>query len=112
MLLHCVRTSNRIELDIQHGGERLFNEFKQYLMECGIKHELTVLYTPQQNGIAERMNRSMMDLIRSLLLRREVPVRFRAEAVATAVYIRNRVSSRVYPQTQHHIKCGMVRSQV
>eukprot|EP00171_Calliarthron_tuberculosum_P003742 IDg3742t1 len=40
-----------------NGGEYLSNDFKSFLESHGIKHELTVPYTPQQNGVAERMNR-------------------------------------------------------
>eukprot|EP00171_Calliarthron_tuberculosum_P005193 IDg5193t1 len=39
-----------------NGGEYLSTDFKNYLTEKGIKHQLTVAYTPQQNGVAERMN--------------------------------------------------------
>ena len=42
-----------------NGGEYLSNEFKAFLTQHGIKHELTVAYTPQQNGVAERMNRTL-----------------------------------------------------
>ena len=40
-----------------NGSRYLGNDFKQYLGENGIHHQLTVEYTPQQNGVAERMNR-------------------------------------------------------
>ena len=46
-----------------NGGEYLGNDFKQYLSENGIHHQLTVAYTPQQNGVAERMNRTLLDLV-------------------------------------------------
>ncbi len=41
--------------------------FVRYLAEHGIHHQLTVAYTPQQNGVAERMNRTLMNLVRSML---------------------------------------------
>eukprot|EP00171_Calliarthron_tuberculosum_P023309 IDg23309t1 len=49
-----------------NGGEYLSNDFKSYLELHGIKHELTVAYTPQQNGEAERMNRTLMNLVKKL----------------------------------------------
>ncbi len=49
------------------GGEYISNEFKQYLQEHGIQHQLTVAYIPQQNGVAERMNSTLMDCVRTLL---------------------------------------------
>ena len=46
-----------------NGGEYLSNDFKEFLADHGIKHELTVAYTPQQNGVAERMNRTLLCLL-------------------------------------------------
>ena len=91
-----------------NGGEYLSNEFKQFLSDHGIKHELTVSYTPQQNGVAERMNRTLLNLVRSLLYHKNIEKRFWAEAMATAVYVRNRVTSRALPAntTPHHIWHG------
>ena len=56
----------------------------------GIKHELTVSQTPEQNGVAERMNRTLVESVRSMLVGANLPQRFWAEALATAVYLRNR----------------------
>lgn len=91
-----------------NGGEYLSNEFKTFLNEHGIKHELTVAYTPQQNGVAERMNRTLLDLVRSMLHHKGIEKRFWAEAIATAVYVRNRVTSRALPSntTPHHLWHG------
>ena len=81
-----------------NGGEYLSNEFKEFLQENGIKHELTVVYSPQQNGIAERLNRTLLNLVRSMLYHHNIPKKFWAEALATAVYVRNRVTSRALPR--------------
>ena len=54
-------------LRTDNGGEYVSNELKSYLQENGIQHQLTVAYTPQQNGVAERMNRTLMDGVRSML---------------------------------------------
>ncbi len=53
----------------------------------------TIAYTPQQNGIAERMNRTLMESARSMMSLVHVPNQFWAEAVATAAYLRNRSST-------------------
>ncbi len=84
------------------------NEFYAYLAEHGIHHQLTVAYTPQQNGVAERMNRTLMNLVRSMLHHKNIDKRFWAEALATAVYVRNRVTSRGLSAniTPHHIWMG------
>lgn len=85
-------------------GEYLSHAFKEYLENHGIHHQLTIAYTPQQNGVAERMNRTLMDLIRSMLQTASLEKSFWAEALSTAVYIRNRVLSRSLPEhiTPHH----------
>ncbi len=88
--LKAIRTDN--------GGEYISNEFKSYLLKHGIQHQLTVAYTPQQNGVAERMNRTLLDCVRSLLHTAKLDKKFWAEALATAVYIRNRMVSRSLPK--------------
>lgn len=87
-----------------NGGEYLSSEFKRFLAEEGVRHELTVPYTPQQNGVAERMNRTILDLARSMLYHKNLPKYFWGEACATAVYIRNRVTTASLPSkiTPHH----------
>ena len=55
----------------------------------GIQHELTVAYTPQQNGIAKRMNRTLMESARSMMTHAHLSNRFWTEAIATAAYLRN-----------------------
>ena len=57
----------------------------------GIRHELSVPYSPQQNGVAERMNRTLVKTARSMLAHAGLPDTFWAEAVEAAAYIRNRV---------------------
>ena len=53
-------------------------------------HERTVPKTPEQNGVAERMNRTLMETTRSMLINSKLPQRFWAETLATAAYLRNR----------------------
>ena len=79
-----------VKLRTDNGGEYMSVEFQEYLKSKGIKHETTVAYTPQQNGIAERMNRTLMESARSMMAHGHLPNRFWAEAVATASYLRNR----------------------
>ena len=47
------------KLRTNNGGEYMSSEFQEYLISKGIQHELTIAYTPQQNGIAECMNRTL-----------------------------------------------------
>ena len=64
-------------------------EFQEFLKSKGIQHELTVAYTTQHNGIAERMKRTLMESARSMMCHAHLPKKFWAEAIATAVYLRN-----------------------
>ena len=48
-------------LRTNNGGEYLSKEFQQYLKTKGIRHELTIAHTPEQNGVAERMNRTLIE---------------------------------------------------
>ena len=56
-----------------------------------IFHELSVPHSPEQNGVAERMNCTLMESAHSMLSHAGLPNRFWAEAVATAAYVRNRI---------------------
>ena len=64
--------------------------FKEYCKSKGIMKEDTIPYTPQQNGIAERANRTIMETVRSMLYHAHLPLSFWGEAVSTAVYLKNR----------------------
>ncbi|GKE69873.1 putative ribonuclease H-like domain-containing protein [Tanacetum coccineum] len=57
----------------------------------GIKREFSVAKTPQQNGVAERRNRTLIDVVRTMLVDSKLPTTFWAKAVNTACYVLNRV---------------------
>lgn len=80
--LRAIRTDN--------GGEYVSTKFNDYLESNGIRHELTVPKTPQQNGTAERMNRTLVETVRSMMLHAGLPNKFWAEALSTATYLKNR----------------------
>ena len=73
-----------------NGGEYTSNKFEDYLKAEGVRHERTVPKTPEQNGVAERLNQTLVETTRSLLIDSKLPHKFWAEALATAAYIRNR----------------------
>lgn len=73
-----------------NGGEFCSNNFEIFLKNCGIIHQTTNPYTPQQNGLSERMNRTIVERARCLLYDAKAHKKLWAEAVNTAVYIRNR----------------------
>ena len=66
------------------------SEFNAFLAERGIKHQYTVPYTPQQNGVAERKNRSLMEMARCMVKSHALPHSFWLEAVMCATYVLNR----------------------
>ena len=76
------------------GGEFTSNEFKQYCELMGIKRYLTAPYSPQQNGVVERRNQTVVGMARSLLKSMEVPGKFWGEEVSTAVYLLNRAPTK------------------
>jgi transposase InsO family protein len=77
-------------LIIDRGGEYLSNEFNAYCEKQGIQRYLTAPYTPQQNGIAKRKNRTILDMVRSMIKTKKIPKEFWAETVQCAVYIQSR----------------------
>ena len=80
-------------LRTDRGGEFVSKQAKKFFDEHLIRQELTAPHTPEQNGAAERENRTIMELVRSMLHSRNVPAKFWAEAVQTAVYVLNRTTS-------------------
>jgi transposase InsO family protein len=76
------------------GGEFTSKEFKKFCDENGIRRPLTIPYSPQQNGIVERKNRTILNMARSMLKSKNLPKEFWAEAVDCAVYLSNRCPSR------------------
>ena len=79
---HCIKI-----LRTGKGGEYVSNEFLNFCKTHGIQKQFTARYTPQQNGIAEKKNRTIMEMARSMLVAKHFPNEYWGEAVATAVYI-------------------------
>jgi transposase InsO family protein len=80
--LRVLRTDN--------GGEFTSAEFAAYCADEGIKRHFSAPYTPQQNGVVERQNQTVVATARALLKQRGMPVDFWGEAVMTAVFLLNR----------------------
>ncbi|GAB2283017.1 hypothetical protein Dimus_039573 [Dionaea muscipula] len=72
------------------GEEFTSKAFNDYCQAYGIRRLLTAPYSPQQNGVAERKNRTILDMVRSMLKSKSMPKEFWAECVAYAVYLLNR----------------------
>ena len=65
-------------------------EFNAFMAERWIKHQCTVPYTPQQNGVAERKNKHFVETARALMAEKNMPHSYCADAISGAVYIMNR----------------------
>ena len=73
------------------GGEYESIAFADFCALNGIVHQTTALYTPQQNGVAERKNRTLKDMINSMLNSSGLPHSFWGEALLSANFILNRI---------------------
>ena len=80
-------------LRTDNGLEFYNDEFGTFCRECGIQRHTSVRKTPQQNGVAERMNRALLNKSRCMLFNSGLSKTFWGEAVLTAAYLVNRCSS-------------------
>ncbi|KAJ0533211.1 putative RNA-directed DNA polymerase [Helianthus annuus] len=83
------RRIKRIRSD--NGTEFKNSKMEEFCDERGILHEFSAPYTPQQNGVAERKNRTLIETARTMLADSKLPINFWVEAVSAACYTLNRV---------------------
>lgn len=88
------------------GGEYTGHELLNFYKAEGIETQFTVPYSPQQNGVAERKNRSLQEMANCMLLDANLPKRYWGEAVLTAAYTQNRLPSRVVERTPYEMWTG------
>jgi transposase InsO family protein len=84
--------------------------FAKFLQENGIVAQYSMPGDPQQNGVAERRNRTLMDMVRSMISYSTLPVSLWMEALKTAIYILNRVPSKSVPKTPYELWTDRVPS--
>ena len=90
--------------DLIKGGEFTSDEFFDFCEEHGIRREFSTARTPQQNGVVERMNRTVQQMARAMLDESGTPTTFWAEAAFAAVTILNKTNVRVNnTQTPHEL---------
>ena len=77
-------------LRTNNGGEFCENEFKDFYKKCGIEMKNTTPYTPQHNGVAERMNRTLMEKERGMLSSVGIGQELWEKAMETTCYLVNR----------------------
>ena len=102
------------------GGEYFPNDFFTFCEEHGIIHQSSAPYTPQQNGLAGRKNRTLVDMVNDMILNAGLPFNLWGEALLTACHVHNRVhSKKKYLHMSYGIKgnqtliiskCGSVSS--
>ena len=85
------QVGNKIKcLRFDGGGEYFLNEFANFLCSQWIKRQFTCRYTPQQNGVAERKYRTLVNIARALMTEKNMTLCYWAEVVNTTNYILNR----------------------
>ena len=88
------KTDKRIKIiRDDKGGEYMSNEFEQFCIAEGIERQHTVRNRPQQNGVAERANRTMEEGLIAMLYEAGLPLSFWGEALSAFIYVWNRVST-------------------
>ena len=77
------------KLRVDGGGEFVGNKFRQFILETGMELEITAAHSPAQNGIAERLNQTLVECARAMMIDQNVPHFLWPEAIAYAVYLKN-----------------------
>ena len=77
----CAEIQTQFGVSVRHlrsdnAPEYMSSQFQQYIQSCGIIHQRSCPYTSQQNGVAERKDRHLIETARTLLLQSHVPLRF------------------------------------
>ncbi|GJX06142.1 retrovirus-related pol polyprotein from transposon TNT 1-94 [Tanacetum coccineum] len=93
-----------ITVRTDRGTEFLNKTLHAYFKEEGIEHQTSTPRTPEQNGVVERRNRTLVEAARTMLSASKLPLSFWAEAVATACYTQNRsIIISTHGKTAYHI---------
>ena len=89
-------------LRCDRGGEYLSYEF----LQCGIVSQLTPPRTPQRNGVSERCNRTLLDMVRSMMFLTDLPLSFWGYALETTAFTLNRAPSKSVETTPYELWFG------
>ena len=115
LILECISmyentTGNKPQtIQTDNGGEFTSNYLRNRLKEKGIRLQTTVPYSPEQNGVAERMNRTLVDRARTLLSHSGLPTRYWQFAMATATHITNRLPTKAnHHQSPYQLWTGKI----
>ncbi|KAJ9553092.1 hypothetical protein OSB04_017137 [Centaurea solstitialis] len=97
MFYNMIKTQFKRDIQIlrsDNGGEFVNTSMKVFCQKRGIIHQTSCSHTPEQNGVAERKNRILLEITRALLIESKVPRSFWPEALATATYLINRLPTK------------------
>uniref|UniRef100_H3H842 Integrase catalytic domain-containing protein n=1 Tax=Phytophthora ramorum TaxID=164328 RepID=H3H842_PHYRM len=103
------QTSKRVQtLRSDNGGEYTSGAMAKFCADRGIVQKFTPPYTPQLNGVAERMNRTLVECARCMLEHAGLPKTYWGEAVMTATFLRNRCPTRAigHDKSPHQVWTG------
>src|SRR3990170_7143915 len=101
---HCNKKIKFLRSD--RGGEYLSYEFGVHLKQSGIVSQLTPPETPQRNGVSERRNRTLLDMVRSMTSLTNLPLSFWGYALETAAITLNRAPSKSVETTPYELWFG------
>lgn len=85
---------------------------KAITLKYGIRHQRTVAYAPEQNGSAERKNRTIMEAVRGILHERNLPKKLWKEAANMATYVLNRTERTNAGKTPNLLSCGIIKNRI
>ena len=87
-------------------GEQRSGPFAKFLEECGIVPQYTMPGSLSMNGVAERRNRMLKDMVRSMISHSNLPISLWGEALNTAAYILNKVPNKATAKTPYELWTG------
>lgn len=93
MMVQTQFATNIKVLRSDNGGEYVNHDLAEFFLSQGMIHQTSCPYTPQQNGVAERRNRQLLEVTRAFLIHHNVPKYLWGEALLSAMYVTNRVPS-------------------
>ena len=88
------------------GGEYLSQNFDDHLRNCGIVSQLTSPGTPQWNGVSKRRNRTLLDMVRSMMSRTDLPIFLWGYALEIVAFLLNRIPSKAIEKTPYELWTG------
>ena len=106
--LYLNMVDNQLDINVKalktdRGCEYLSKQFKELYNEKGIKKQLTIPETPQQNSIAERRNRTLWELVRSMIAQANLPISYWGDDLLIVAYALNRVPSKLVSSTPYKL---------